>query len=720
MKTRFKLLMLVLVLVLVALCIAACGGGEPAETTPGTTTATPATSAPVASSAATSATTPAESTGTAPETSQPPVSEPQPPVSEPPATGNIHPDAKNIKFQSTNATYTGKAIKKGYGVTGRGPKVMYELSFIQIDPTTGEPLPGAEAIDAPIEAGTYSASVHYYFVGTATDADKAYDLPADETKRFVVYPMELNAVSPGYGVNSYETFYYDGLSFDVAGDDLIYGKLTTGLTRNFALNKVDNADAENPVPMTTTVITEAGYYQVVVTYTEEEGKDNISNENEMVHTSIVYIRQLGDEYQVLKADGIVIDGVIDPAYLASASITSTVQEDYANDPSLIVNPYEFIGMRQIMKGNNVTSIPNTSITLYLLWGTEKEYPMKDGQPDTSAEKIDVPYIYVAAKVHDETLNPRAKEYTAHRNAWINDSIELSYSFGGHSVPKLPEVGDTYPTYSTVLADARPKQVADHGAFPNHTAVDAQKSMFFSGVQTATAHASSQDYVIEFKLPARGETYTGEPGYPEFERIDRGELTAGEFLFFCVQVNDLTYLPEGYDNDMPTGNKYADSDVKGTNPLGDWKEFESNLSPNMYCAGNRNAAYLRTEGAGPAVFQLSDKSYTVEIDGTDGVKDADYAKGATLEYSEDGVAETSVVRVGDNLYIYTSTTEATSVIYTVGGVQFAVAADGTVTGGDGLVTAVKAASGNAHEVTVNIAGMTASNVSVMVGSAEAVE
>ena len=283
---------------------------------------------------------------------------------------------------------------------------------------------------------------------------------------------------------------------------------------------------------------------------------------------------------VLRADGIVIDGVLDDAYLESVSLSSAA-------PS--VDPREGIAMTQIYRGDALDADPDTTFTLYFLWG----------------EEGDIPYIYVAAVIHDETPIERSGAYMSYPNPWLNDAIEISYHFGGESAPVIPAGQNTYPTYHNVLVDAREKSAADHSAAaPNHTAVAAQRSYYFDGIVSAASRPDNVTYIVEMRIPAYTESHTGTAG-KDLARQGGDALGAGDLLYFCVELLDLTYLPDGYDDHLPTEQKYKDD--WSYSPLGAWKSFENDLMPYVYCVGNRVPLYLSSEDGGPAVLQLSARS-----------------------------------------------------------------------------------------------------------------
>ena len=585
MKTRFKLLMFVLVVVVAVLCVAACdmGGGGGDTTTAPDTTAAPNTTEPTTTAA---------------------------PVTTAPA-GSVLPGSDEITLRTSAVTYNGSKTLQGYTVQGKvisTSKLAYTLSIIAVDPTTLEPLPGAVAsADKPTEAGTYMITATFDWGPMASPEERQnYKVPAPIAKAYVISPAELKAGAVAFGAQDYETFYHPDLELDVAATDSVVvapGKLSEGLVRNFALAKVDDAEGTNPVAVNGTVIENHGYYQVTITYAEEDGKNNYTAEDTISHTAIVYIRDLTDaKYQVKKVEegDIVIDGLVEDAYNNTATITSKYQAPYTGDnAAALVNPYEFVGMTQIHKGANIASVPESSVTLKVLWGEE------------TVEGAKVPYLYVVIDVTDPTPLARTAKYTAHRNAWVNDSVEFSYKLGGYSIPELPDGQDTYPTYSTILVDGREKTASEHGqnGVYNHTAVEAQKSMFFNSVVSATK-TTATGYTVELKFLAKAESFVGTPGYDDFNRTAGEALTAGQFVFFCYQLNDLTALPEGfadaaaYDAQIDTFGMPKYKDDWTQTAQGPWATFESNASAFVYSSGNRNKTYLSTPGAGPAIFQLS--------------------------------------------------------------------------------------------------------------------
>ncbi len=733
MKTRFKLLMFVLVLVVAVLCIASCGGGNGDDTTtePPKSTTDPAASTTAPGDTTTAA--PGDTTTAAPDV-------PTVPPSSDLVPGALHPQASKIVFNPTKATYTGTEISTGYRVTGHNNYFTATFSFLPVD-ANNQPIAGATPVAQPVAAGKYQVTATFDWGSRATEADKLCLLPDPIVRFFTVEQLKLNKSNIVGSTQNFETFYHDNLALDIAGTDtsaspVVSGKLKNGLNRAFKVERVADEKGTDPQPFAGTVITEEGYYKVTVTYVEPTGADNFEGEDGISHHAIVHVRKLGSEAQVLKADGITIDGVIDTPYLHSASITSRYQEggdgkgNFKKSEGVTMgSPYEAINMVNIRKGSAVSTIPQNGVTLYALWGEEGEGADKQA------------FLYVAIDVKDAAVCTRSTDYLSQPDAWVNDSIELAYKLGGYELPSLADQSETYPIYSTVQVDARNKQPINHsGTTPNHTTIKQAESLYFDGIQSATQQTST-GYVVELKIPAKSESFTGTLGY-DFARTEGRELTAGEFVFFAVQQNDLTRFGESDDADYDRGipkdgsgeiiPKYAtDQDIVAGKMTSEWAAFEGALTPYMYCSGNRNIFYLKEAGSGPIVFQLSNESYNIEINGTDGVKDDDYSKGNELEYTvvDPGTGEpipgatasgiaTSVIAVGDDLYIYTTVTAADflQIQYMIGGsLVFGVDLNGNMTangnqGDTSVVTITPAASGASHEI--KIAGAAANAASVL--------
>ena len=719
MKTRFKLLVLALALLVVAFCIAACGE-DPADTTAPATSA-PASSAPASSAPASSA--PASSDpGTTPPTSQAP-------TTPPPAAGTLHPDCVGLELVTEDTPFTGGTVATSWGLSKRISFADVTYTFRQIDPVSGALIANLEKTK-PVKSGTYEVTASFAFKRNAKDEDKQYTLPEPMTKRFVVTAGTLDPAKINFGAKDTEIYMRPSLSFNPAESTVVVGTPSVGLERNFSIVKLAGKDDTSAGTAVTTpgLITEAdgaGYYRVTIGYTEKDNGENWTNEQSVTHEAIVYVRTI--EKQVKKADGIVIDGVIDEEYRMSASYTTAFQdfEEIAggayNLLGDVVDPYKLAALLKFSRGAEVTEPNNTAdATFYVLWGEEGEEGAKQ------------PYIYVAIEVEDETKHERSAQYVANPNPWINDSVELYYTFGHDVAPDMSNKSETYPTFNCVIRDSRTGGNVVGGKI-QHSAVDAQKSIYFDQINSAVQGRGENDntYVIEYKFPAKRESYNmEEAGNPLFERSEGDALVAGDFIYLACQLNDLTGLPAGYasieeyDANIPTVQKYPNAYTYAPDKDSPWYNFEYDLSPYVASYGNRAIRYMKSEGGAPMVFQLSSESAAVEINGTDGVKDADYSAGYDLTYvpsdadgeplndftaSDYAEATTSYIYVDGMLYIYTTVAGAVdTVTYYIGdSVEIVINADGTTTAAGVTATLGTLTGGHAHELVIDLttAGIT---------------
>ena len=568
MKTRFKLLVLALALLVVAFCIAACGE-DPADTTAPATSA-PASSAPASSAPASSA--PASSDpGTTPPTSQAP-------TTPPPAAGTLHPDCVGLELVTEDTPFTGGTVATSWGLSKRISFADVTYTFRQIDPVSGALIANLEKTK-PVKSGTYEVTASFTFKRNAKDEDKQYTLPEPMTKRFVVTAGTLDPAKINFGAKDTEIYMRPSLNFNPAESTVVVGTPSVGLERNFSIVKLASKDDTSAGTAVTTPgrITEAdgaGYYRVTIGYTEKDNGENWTNEQSVTHEAIVYVRTI--EKQVKRAEGIVIDGIIDDEYRMSAFYTTKFQAmgdrnaagGYYELAGEIVDPYKFAALAQIFRGVEVTEPNNTAdATFYVLWG----------------EEAGVPYIYVAIEVEDETNYARSHEYTSQPNPWTNDSVELYYTFGPAATPDLSNAGDIYPTYNSVMRDSRTGGNTVGGAVA-HSTVVAQRSIYFDEIRSAVQGRDTEGdntYVIEYKFPAKSESFNGTIGYPDFERYEGEALGTGDFIYLACQINDLTGIPEGYDS------------------IEDYPSY-------MACCGNRSKNYLNNPAGGPMVFQLSDE------------------------------------------------------------------------------------------------------------------
>lgn len=592
MKTHVKLLVLAMVLVMFTLCLAACGGGG--DTT--TTTEAPATT--------TAATTTAASVG-----------------------------AFEVEVTAENK-YTGKEITPVY-VAEKPVGTKTSIVYAKVDANNNviATLPAGEK---PVDCGNYTVTVTLSWTG-----DRSGALPAPFVGNFTIVPGSLataNADDKMFSAKDIDVlFKNEGMNFDPIDSALAVGFLPTGLNRVATIEKLaDKDDASGTATAVAGKITSAdgaGYFKVTLTYVEAAGVDNYTDENTVSHTAIVYAREITKTVNYV-ATAPALDGVIDTAYGAALFTTKhqPVLRDNTGkylgiDTDNLVDPYQFAAMADISKGSQVTDdyINNNlaSASFYAVWdGTD---------------------IYIAIKIVDKTPLARQTAYTAQPNPWVNDNLELYYSFGGDAVPDISQVTETYPTYKTLVRDS----ASGNGA---PTAIKSQKSHEYDKVQCfVTTYGEgvndANTYVIEYKIPAKSEGYTGTPGGTDYATTAGSPLVAGDFIFLAYQLNDLTGLPfkrlkdgaynatEGtlseterwtttadYDALIGTSaletQKYAGKeDARGFDPATQtagvykWYNFENDAAAYCYAAGNRgvsavnSGSYLRTDGCAPMILAL---------------------------------------------------------------------------------------------------------------------
>ena len=234
----------------------------------------------------------------------------------------------------------------------------------------------------------------------------------------------------------------------------------------------------------------------------------------------------------------------------------------------------------------------------------------------------MPYLYVAIEVTDSTVYERTEAYTSRPDPWINDGVELYYRFGGGSAPDMSTERTPYPRYnglvrgSTTGSNLAP---LGSGEYLEPTAVTAEKSVYFNLVECAVLgreFSTDNTYVIEYKIPAMTESYTGTPTVGgNFTRTPGVRLGTGDFVFFAYQLNDLTGLPAGYttteqyDAKIATfGNaqKFPNEFTYVCAQNSPWRAFEEAVSPYVYSAGNSRPEYLEhtANGAAPMAMILS--------------------------------------------------------------------------------------------------------------------
>lgn len=698
MKARIHLLLLVLVLMLVVVSIAACGD-TPAETTPAATTTESATTTAGTAATTTAAVTTATTTG-----------EP----SGPSGSGNPLPGVEKMELKLQNTVYTGKAIAANNFTVANRPRDYVNAVFtwerIDADGNRLEDLGSG----APVEAGRYRVTASFTWRNSKTEEaySGTYVLPDPLTGILIVEADDLTTTNKNFGAieDTLEMFYYDGIAYEPTAEEILTGTLPTGLVPSYKIEYVKDSAGNDVTAEVVTAPSKPGYFKITVSYAEVEGKDNYAKEDQVKHEAMIRLREI--DKQVLKYDGVVIDGVIDEAYKSSASYTTSFQGMEGNaltDP--MVDPFAYAAMYELMKPKDTSAQLNLSATFYALWG------------DKTVNGEAVPYVYIAVEINDPTNYARSKDYAELPNPWLNDGLELHYKFGGYEIPTFDSTATAiYPTYSTVVGDSRDKTSAtDQKAF---SAVAAQKSLYFSEIESATKRVDDDTYVIEYAFPAKSESFDGKPGYDGFQRTEGEALTAGEFLFLAYQINDLTYLPDGYDDTLPEGPKYPNEYTYSPVAGSPWDNFEKGVQPNMYIVAN-GYTYLKNGGK-PMMFQLSAEEYVINVDATDGAKDEDYENkgihfvgqpandlGEVLDSAPAGYNTMDVYTIrsidGTKLYLYvavtdTEVTEDDFVDFAFGEAYFDLYADGTIEGTMTGVSAVKDASfsgGYAYEITVDL-------------------
>ena len=534
----------------------------------------------------------------------------------------LHPSLDGAALLTYSRTYNGSSAAGDAWLSISPYWLDVSFTYYRIDPVSGSVIADLGSL-APVDAGTYLVTPHLSYNTLASSYDRAFMLPQPQPARLVIYPATFTG--NGLAATATELYYTANLSVPVAESTIVSGTLPAGIARTVQVAKLSGSnDASNGIPVAVpgyiTAADGTGYYRVTVTYTELDGKDNYSGEANISHTALVYIREISK--QVKRADSIKIDGVIDAAYLESASYTTCYQDSSVSNGKLtllgdIVDPYTTAAHLKSYVGEKVgATTPATSATFYFLWGEEVE-----GDNVT-------PYIYVAIEVTDPSRFERSADYVAHPNPWINDNVELFYHLGGSSAPSLVGKSETYPTYNAVTRDS---STGNSLTGNMHSAVVAQRSYYFMDIVSATRGrelTGNNTYVIEYKIPAITESYYGTPGNANFTRSPGSELTAGDFIYFAYQLNDLTGLPAGYANTaaydayLPSGPKYTDEYSYHSPEGSTWAEFENRLTPYMACYGNRRPNYLSSAQGAPMVLQLSSEYVSLqenEVDAGDILK-----------------------------------------------------------------------------------------------------
>lgn len=666
MKTRKILLGLFLLVVLASLCFVACGDNGDATTPAATTTA-----APAATTTAAAATTTATPTTTAP--------------AGPVAIPSIDEVALNV---ADNITYTGSALKgNAYALTNVRKIQEYvsvAYTFKKVD-AEGNMIADL-GTERPVDAGRYTVTATFTFNEGYTA--EQYILPAPMTEELVIKPADASQLA-NFKLNDTTRYFVPGSTYTLELEgSLPPGVSVTYTMKNAAGETVESADA-------------IGVYTVTATFTNST--ENFTEIDPVTATLTIEMAPKN----VLKYTP-VMDGKVDQAYLSSAMVhTST---------DLTVDPREYVVLKSIWITSGETDpekYAHTKGTFYMLW---------DGD-----------YIYFCADMYDKTMYPRSNEYTKMPDPWLNENIEVYYLMGNDDAnvaaktetvgvapnPRSDDGGDIYPHYKGMSLDSLAR---------TKTAIYGQSSMYFNDIEVAGTHEPDGNggyhYTLEIKFPAKQETFEMLEGYTNgrkateenLRKIEGRKLKAGDFAYFCFQIDDLTSWPEGYEYpEVPPKN--ADGEI-------DFTELDKVLQKGpCACYGNKTS----NDASCFIYYLLTDTEYKVEVT-VDGAADADYAKGVTLEGAacdEAGalitapagantVTSKAVVGTDGKLYIHTNVidtdvAEGDEILYTLTAgektLEITVTAEGTATveGGSVTVTPVKGtvANGYAHEFAIDL-------------------
>ena len=520
--------------------------------------------------------------------------------------------------------YTGKRLIP-YTVTKPG-RVRIRSYFLKYQWNEHGNLVSITPVEAVVDTGIYSVTVSFSW---PSDSGMTDPLPDPISKTFTVTPGSLAAAEGDFGATDIEILYRkDGMDFDPVDSALVTGVLPEGIVRKASIRKLASADATSgeAIGAAITSANGAGYYLVTINYAEEEGHDNFYDENTVSHSAVVYVREI-DKVASFVVRPPAVDGSIDSCYgeaLFETEYQPTLKDDYGRysiDTDNLVDPYTKAAALRISKGNGLpddVGMEAASAKFYAVW---------DGF-----------YVYIAIEVTDNTPFARSEEYTWQPNPWVNDSVELYYYFGGDNIPDISAVSETYPTYKGIIRDS----ATGRGGF---FAWGSQRSVYFNLIECYARGRDTEGdntYVIEYKIPARSETWSGIPGATgesAYRTYEGDALAGGDFIFLTYQLNDLMGLPykrlkdgvynatEGWINEwngrwestaeydaLIAGlepEKYGISDPwylsfsKAQSPdVWKWYNFEFDAAQYVYCSGNRSVnTYLNQPGCAPMIIRL---------------------------------------------------------------------------------------------------------------------
>ena len=515
--------------------------------------------------------------------------------------------------------YTGKAIDVIDIEKAAGTKTRIKYEKIDANGNVIED----RGTTKPVDCGIYKATVTFSW----TKNDKTDPLPAPMSAIFTVVPGSLAAVKDDFGAKSMEIlFKATDMNFDPVGSAMQTGYLPDGIVASASIVKLTSAtDTGAGTPVATagkiTSADGAGYFRVTFTYAEEAGLNNYTDENTVSYSAVVYARAIEKTVPkvttvpTMTGDLTEYGAALFETEYQAAELKSGTTTVLGPDMNSFVDPYRFAAAMQVSRGANVTRdmIDNAaSAKFYAVW---------DGA-----------YIYIAIEVTDTTEYARSWNYTAQPNPWVNDCVELYYSFGGDAIPDVSNVNETYPTYKAVVRDSI-------GGVGGHTAIKSQKSHYFNDIVcnvTDRDETGDGTYIIEYKFPAKSESWAGTPGASgdaAFKTAAGANLVAGDFIYLVYQLNDLMGAPakrldwygnvdffngtlseyerwdtiEEYDaniSSLPSqkygGNEFATSPSKDSA----WYNFEMDAAAYVYSAGNRSVGtYLKKDGCVPMILQL---------------------------------------------------------------------------------------------------------------------
>ena len=425
-------------------------------------------------------------------------------------------------------------------------------------------------VEDPINVGEYTMTATFAFKN-AEDAEE-YLLPAPMTASLTVKAVNAQSVKAFAfeGVddeNKLFGYYYDGCDYKVA-----VGELPVGLSVTYTMMKCDPTtgrplmppqivpnDVETGIPSAT----EAGVYMVIAEFEDANGNYIADSYPDM--TATLTVKE--NPNQVLQYTP-AIDGVLDSQYLNSAHFTTTLDET--------ANTEEYCIFSKVTGPNSISEF-GAGATIYYLW---------DGD-----------YIYVCIVIEDSTFFARSDDYVAQPNPWKNDAIEFYYYFGGYEQP-IPQSNFIYPVYSAFTTDSLGRGDQDTALAANDknltftnaakiSAVPAQRSAYFNQILCATTHTGNEvenkgqayTYIVEMALPAKTETLrSGQNGEVVGNEVifkNPGEaITAGEFGYVCLQINDLADIPDDL-GPAPQTDKYTDLINLILDP--EWKVYDEKVT-----------------------------------------------------------------------------------------------------------------------------------------------